>query len=141
MVRAMDRALADYCRADYCRADIVQPIFEGWISSNITYPVTLRQRSLGDSQDATTGFFTTSWTESTVDALLSFGPTSTQNLPAGDVGNLDGTIRCLAAIKQNDEFKWGGDYYRIVTAVRRVVERDGNFVCYKAGFRKQELRS
>ena len=141
MVRAMDRALADYCRADYCRADVTQPIFEGWISSNVTSPVTLRQRSLGDTQDGTTGFYTPTWTEITIDALLSFGPTSTQNLPVGEVGNLDGAIRTIDAIKQGDEFKWGNTYFKIVTAVRKVIERDGNFVCYKAGFREQELRS
>jgi len=126
-------------RIGYSRIGVLNPLFEGWIAQKQTVEVTRRRRIVSLVSDVYTGHPVISWEESTIDAILKFNVSTTNDYGAGGIGVLDGTIQCVDPLFHLDQFDYQGERFEIMHPPRLVWGRDGGFLHRKAAFRRIEL--
>lgn len=139
MTRRYDQHRIGEYRIGYSRIGVVNPIFERKIERGLTVEVTRRKRIVGTSRDSVTGAPDITWEESTIDVILTFGPSDELDLPAGGVGVLDGVIETVDPLELEDRFVFKKTRYKVVGPMQPDYGRFGGFLCRRAGFRKVEL--
>jgi len=107
------------------RVGVREPYFDSIIAKDLTVEVTRKKRLLGSSQNSTTGWFTVTWEDVTIDAVVTLSRGSRQELDAGIYGSQQGIIRTADPLNAEDRIVFQGVIYVVLNPVREIRKGEG----------------
>lgn len=135
----MDPAILGYCRLGYFRLGVLNPVFERMIVNNQTETVIHQKRTVVGSRDSVTGHLDVTWTDYTIEAVISQGPAGRLDLPPGVSGLLDAVITAVDPLWHLDRIIHESLVFEIAHPPVETRGRKGGFLMRMADLKKLGL--
>lgn len=140
MVRRFDSHVIGYMRIGYSRIGVTHPVWEKTMAYDLPVEVTRHKRVIAERQRVRTGQPVFSWTDFTIDAIITLSDSSMSHTEAGSFGDLNGKIMTADPIKLGDHISFKGVRYEVSKPMIEKRCMRGMFWYRLAGLKKLEFK-